>query len=137
MARGEYKSAANMFTKDRYTDAHREADTGLVESLRAQVWQGIAESRKLEPADLDALADRAPLLRDDAVSAGLVDRIGFRDEGLPQDRRTGRLRGDEGLRRGPGLRRRPAAAVPVPLCPDPLQRPVAARPEGGIRPSPW
>ena len=28
----------------------------------------------------DALADRAPLLRDDAVAGGLVDRIGFRDE---------------------------------------------------------
>ncbi len=80
VARGEYKSAANMFTQDRYTEAHREADTGLVESLRAQVWQGIAESRTLERSDLDALADRAPLLRDDAVSAGLVDRIGFRDE---------------------------------------------------------
>ncbi|MCB1286513.1 MAG: signal peptide peptidase SppA, partial [Mycobacterium sp.] len=95
VARGEYKSAANMFTKDRYTDAHREADTGLVESLRAQVWQGIAESRKLEPADLDALADRAPLLRDDAVSAGLVDRIGFRDEAY---RRIAELVGCEAMK---------------------------------------
>ena len=95
VARGQYKSAANMFTKDRYTDAHREADTGLVESLRAQVWQGIAESRKLEPADLDALADRAPLLRDDAVSAGLVDRIGFRDEAY---RRIAELVGCEAMK---------------------------------------
>ena len=45
VARGEYKSAANLFTQDRYTDAHREADTRLLESLRAQVWQAIAESR--------------------------------------------------------------------------------------------
>ena len=29
---------------------------------------------------MDALADKAPLLRDDAVAAGLVDRVGFRDE---------------------------------------------------------
>ena len=29
---------------------------------------------------VDALADRAPLLRDDALEAKLVDRIGFRDE---------------------------------------------------------
>ena len=40
IARGEYKSAANLFTEDHYTDAHREADTRLLESLRAQVWQG-------------------------------------------------------------------------------------------------
>lgn len=80
VARGEYKSAANLFTEAHYTDAHREADSRLIESLHSQVWQGIAESRKVEGHVLDGLADRAPLLRDDAVGAGLVDRIGFRDE---------------------------------------------------------
>ena len=35
VARGEYKSAANMFTQDRYTEPHREADGRLIESLRA------------------------------------------------------------------------------------------------------
>ena len=80
VARGEYKSRANLFTQDSYTDAHREADTRLVESLHSQVWQAVAESRKLDVADIDALADRAPLLRDDALACKLVDRIGFRDE---------------------------------------------------------
>jgi len=80
VARGEYKSAANRYLQDKYTDAHREADTRLVESLHSQVWQAVAESRKLEIADVDALADRAPLLRDDALAAKLVDGIGFRDE---------------------------------------------------------
>ena len=80
IARGEYKSAANLFTQDSYTDAHREADGRLIESLQSQVWQAVAESRHLEPAAVDALADKAPLLRDDAVTGGLVDRIGFRDE---------------------------------------------------------
>jgi protease IV len=80
VARGEYKSAANLFTQDRYTDAHREADTRLLESLHAQVWQAVAESRKIDPGVVDELADRAPLLRDDAVASGLIDRIGFRDQ---------------------------------------------------------
>ncbi|MGI9163617.1 MAG: signal peptide peptidase SppA [Mycobacterium sp.] len=80
VARGEYKSAANLFTQASYTDAHREADSRLIESLHTQVWQGIAESRGLAAETLDAMADRAPLLRDDAVDSGLVDRIGFRDE---------------------------------------------------------
>src|SRR4029079_1770083 len=39
IARGEYKSAANLFTQDRYTDAHREADSRLIESLHSQVRQ--------------------------------------------------------------------------------------------------
>ncbi|MDH6197831.1 protease-4 [Mycobacterium frederiksbergense] len=80
VARGEYKSAANLFTEDRYTDAHREADSRMIESLRSQVWQAVAESRNLTLAALDELADTAPVLRDAAISAGLVDRIGFRDE---------------------------------------------------------
>ena len=80
VARGEYKSAVNLFTQDRYTDAHREADTRLLESLRAQVWQAIADSRNIGQDALDGLADHAPLLRDIAVESGLIDRVGFRDE---------------------------------------------------------
>ncbi|MUL81415.1 MULTISPECIES: signal peptide peptidase SppA [unclassified Mycolicibacterium] len=80
VARGEYKSAANLFTEDRYTDPQREADGRMIESLQSQVWQAIAESRSLTPEVINALADTAPLLRDDAVTGGLVDRIGFRDE---------------------------------------------------------
>jgi protease IV len=80
IARGEYKSAANMFTQDEYTDAHREADSRLIESLHVQVFAAIAESRHVDPAELNALADKAPVLRDDAVTSRLVDRIGFRDE---------------------------------------------------------
>ncbi|MGZ4530497.1 MAG: signal peptide peptidase SppA [Mycobacterium sp.] len=80
VARGQYKSAANRFTEHGFTAAHREAVTRTLESLQEQAWQAIAESRKLDPGALDALADRAPLLRDDAVASGLLDRIGFRDE---------------------------------------------------------
>ncbi|CAN3127378.1 signal peptide peptidase SppA [Mycobacterium sp. smrl_JER01] len=94
VARGEYKSAANLFTQDRYTDAHREADSALVNGLREQVWEAVATSRDVDRAGLDALADRAPLLRDDAVTAGLVDRIGFRDEAYA---RIAELSGAEGV----------------------------------------
>ncbi|MCV7030054.1 signal peptide peptidase SppA [Mycobacterium sherrisii] len=80
VAKGEYKSAANVFTEHGFTEAHREAVTRMLESLQDQVWHAIAESRSLDVAALDSLADRAPLLRDDAVASGLVDRIGFRDQ---------------------------------------------------------
>ena len=94
VARGEYKSAANLFTQDRYTDAHREADPRLLESLRAQVWQAIAESRNVGHDSLDELADQAPLLRDVALNSGLIDRVGFRDEAYA---RIAELVGAEGL----------------------------------------
>jgi protease-4 len=94
VARGEYKSAANLFTQDHYTDAHREADTRLLESLRGQVWQAIAESRNIDQDSLDGLADRAPLLRDVAVESKLIDRVGFRDEAYA---RIAELVGAEGI----------------------------------------
>ncbi|MFI5509303.1 signal peptide peptidase SppA [Mycobacterium sp. NPDC051804] len=94
VARGEFKSVANRFTESGYTDSHREADTRLIESLQSQVWQAVAESRHLEPSEIDAIADRAPLLRDDAVSGRLVDRIGFRDEAYA---RIGELVGAPGI----------------------------------------
>jgi protease IV len=94
IARGEYKSAANLFTEDRYTDAHREADTRLLESLRAQVWKAVADSRGIDEDALDALADRAPLLREDAVTSGLIDHVGFRDEAYA---RIAELVGAEGI----------------------------------------
>ena len=94
IARGEYKSAANLFTQDRYTDAHREADSRLLDSLHSQVWQAVAESRHIEPAAVDELANKAPLLRDDAVTGRLVDRIGFRDEAYA---RIGELVGAPGI----------------------------------------
>lgn len=94
VARGQYKSAASLFTEDGYTTAHREADTRIVESLAAQVWQGVAESRGIEVAAVDALADRAPLLREDALAGGLIDRVGFRDEAYG---RIAELVGAEGI----------------------------------------
>lgn len=132
VARGEYKSAANRFTQDRYTEAHREADSRLLESLHAQVWQAVAESRKIDPAEVDALADRAPLLRDDAVSSKLVDRIGYRDEAYA---RIAELVGAEGISPESGdadgddapprlyLARYARAGGPRPVPPIPGRRP--------------
>src|SRR5262249_29642034 len=80
ISKGEYKSAANRFTESGFTEAHREAVTRMLESVQEHVWQAVAESRKIDPDTLDEWADQAPLLRDDALASGLVDRIGFRDE---------------------------------------------------------
>ena len=132
-ARGEYKSAANLFTQARFTEAHREAVTRMLESLQDQVWQAVAESRNIDAGALDALADRAPLLRDDAVESGLVDRIGFRDEAFA---RIAELVGvedvsDEGAAPRLYLSRYAAAArsrlaAPVPSIPGRRSKPTIA-----------
>lgn len=94
VARGEYKSAADLFTEDGYTDANREAVTRMLESLQDQVWQAVAQSRQIDAGALDELADKAPLLRDEALFSGLIDRIGFRDEAYA---RIAELAGVEGV----------------------------------------
>jgi protease IV len=132
-ARGEYKSAANLFTEGGFTEAHREAVTRMLESLQDQVWQAVAESRNIDAGALDALADRAPLLRDDAVESGLVDRIGFRDEALA---RIAELVGVEGVSDEEAVPRlylsryagaaRSRIAPPVPSIPGRRSKPTIA-----------
>lgn len=131
IARGEYKSAANLFTQDRYTEAHREADSRLIESLHAQVRQAVAESRHIEPAEVDALADKAPLLRDDAVTGRLVDRIGFRDEAYA---RIGELVGAPGI--SPETGDADSEDAPPRLYLSRYARSTASRPSAPIPPIP-
>src|SRR4029077_4842556 len=123
IARGEYKSAANLFTQDRYTDAHREADSRLIESLHNQVRQAVANSRHLEPGEGDALADKAPLLRADAVTGRLIDRIGFRDEAYA---RIGELVGAPGI--SPETRNAASDDAPPRLYLSRYARATASRP---------
>ena len=78
--RHEYKNAANLFTERGFTDAHREATRRIVESMMDQVVAGIATNRKLDSDGVRALVDRAPLFANEALEAGLVDRLGYRDD---------------------------------------------------------
>ncbi len=78
--RHEYKNAANLFTERGFTDAHREATRRIVESMMDQVVGGIATNRNLDNDGVRALVDRAPLFANEALEAGLVDRLGYRDD---------------------------------------------------------
>ena len=78
--RHEYKNAVNVFTETGFTDPHREATERLLESQLEQLVAGIAEGRGLTPAQVRALADQGPFEAEEAVAAGLVDALAFRDE---------------------------------------------------------
>lgn len=78
--RYEYKNAADTLINEEMTEAHREASTRLVESAFEQLVAIVAGDRHLSADDVRAAIDRAPLLADEAQEAGLVDRIGYRDE---------------------------------------------------------
>jgi protease-4 len=105
--RYEYKNAANMFTENELTPGHREAVGRLVESLSDQLISAIAADRGLTPERVRELLDTGPLSPAEAVEAGLVDHVGYRDEVYAAMRRRvgGRMRLNYLHRFRPGLPR--------------------------------
>jgi protease-4 len=77
---GKYKNAMNFFTDKAMNEAYREAMDTLVGSVYGQFRAGIAEGRKMSEDEVQALIDRGPFLAPQALEAGLVDRLGYRDE---------------------------------------------------------
>ncbi len=77
-----HKSAATA-TEDGHRRPTAKAITQTGRSAGPGVAGGRQESHNIGVDALDELADRAPLLRDDAVTCGLIDRIGFRDDLRP------------------------------------------------------
>jgi protease-4 len=106
--RHEYKNAVDRLVERGFTEAHREAADRLAASAFEQVLAAVATSRGLPAERVAQLVDRAPLRAADAVEAGLVDRLGYRDEVYAALRE--RLGGEVELRYL--ARYRPADALP-------------------------
>lgn len=79
-SREEYKTFKNVFTETEFTDAHRESLETVMDSLFRQLVAGIAEARGLTPETVRNLMDRAPLSAEEALEAGLLDRLAYWDE---------------------------------------------------------
>ena len=90
--RYEYKNAGDRITQREFTPAHREASDRLVASAWEQVTEAIVTARGVTADDVQSLTDQSPLFAEDAQKAGLVDRLGYRDEVYAEVRR--RLGGD-------------------------------------------
>ncbi|SDH76983.1 protease-4 [Sinosporangium album] len=86
--RHEYKTAANTFTQDHMTDAHRESSARIVRSITEQAVAGIAEGRGLSPERVRELIDQGPFIGAEALSAGLVDGLAYRDEVYAEVKRS-------------------------------------------------
>ncbi|HWL97069.1 MAG TPA: signal peptide peptidase SppA [Nocardioidaceae bacterium] len=139
--RHEYKTAADMFLRTHMTDAHREMAERLTESSMEAIVQGVVEGRGLSPEAVRAVVERAPLHADEALEAGLVDRLGYRDEvfaAVRADLPPVTLRYVERYRKKPGSnpaqrlqRHRPAVAVIQAAGPIHLGRSRSASPLSG------
>lgn len=79
---GAYKSAPEMFTADKMSDANREQVTAYVNGLWQNVCKGVSESRKISVEQLNAYADSFVTLSDakDFVRYKFVDKLIYTDE---------------------------------------------------------
>jgi len=77
--RHEYKGAAETFLRRELSEPLREATTRLADSSYEQVVTAVAEGRGIAAAQVRELIDTAPLSAAEALSGGLVDRLGYRD----------------------------------------------------------
>jgi protease-4 len=81
---GKFKSAAETFTRTGASEAAREMTDGLLDNLYAQVVADLAEALGKTPAQVRKLIDGAPYTAARALKAGLVERVGYRDEMLKE-----------------------------------------------------
>jgi len=78
--RHEYKSAAEQLTERHFSEPAREETERLTASVTEQLAGAIADRRRLSREQVSQLIDRGPYLAAQALDAGLVDSLGYRDE---------------------------------------------------------
>ncbi len=79
-ARHEYKSASEQFTEHGFSGPAREAMTRLAESVSEQLTEAVARRAKIDNDDAGRLVNSGPFSAEQALGAGLVDALGYRDE---------------------------------------------------------
>lgn len=77
---GPYKTAFNAFTQQEPTEAQREMDESLLDSLYEQWIDDVAGDRGLERSRVVVAFDAGLLTARQAQSHGLVDELGYRDQ---------------------------------------------------------
>jgi protease-4 len=78
--RYEYKAALNFYTESKYTAAHKEEMTAIMDSWFNQMKDGICQARQIPPDKFQSIVDAGPYLGKEAVDARLVDAVAYRDE---------------------------------------------------------
>lgn len=86
----EFKTATNEFSEKKFTPAHREEVTSLLDDLYNQYLNEVSSARDMSRADFSALVQAGPFLAQDALQKKLVDHLGYWDQiGEYFRRRTG------------------------------------------------
>jgi protease-4 len=77
---GQYKSAAEPFTRESLSPANREMLESLLDDLYGQIVEDIAVARHKSKGEVQDLIDHGLFLAGEALTAGLVDQVVYEDE---------------------------------------------------------
>ncbi|MGB2697057.1 MAG: S49 family peptidase, partial [Candidatus Zixiibacteriota bacterium] len=77
---GDYKSASDLVTREKMSDAHREVVNSLLDDFYAQFTEGIASGRGWTVSEVKAKIDSGPYTPAEALKAGLVDTLAYYDD---------------------------------------------------------
>ncbi|HEX6648442.1 MAG TPA: signal peptide peptidase SppA [Pyrinomonadaceae bacterium] len=77
---GKYKTAGDMFTQKKMTEAHKQYIDEMLDDLYGRYINAIAQARHKTPDEVKALIDNAPYNAEQAKTAGLIDDTMYRDE---------------------------------------------------------
>eukprot|EP00178_Gracilaria_changii_P009783 TRINITY_DN283_c0_g1_i1.p2 TRINITY_DN283_c0_g1~~TRINITY_DN283_c0_g1_i1.p2 ORF type:complete len:1008 (+),score=175.98 TRINITY_DN283_c0_g1_i1:252-3275(+) len=83
VARKDFKTAANGFTEEKFTDAHRESTESLLNAIMKDIITGVAKGRRLSEEEVMHAIDDGILTVTEAQKFGLIDEALYRDE-LPK-----------------------------------------------------
>ena len=78
--RHEYKDALSLWTEREHTPEQREALLAIVETFHGRLVAGLAQGRGMDESTARSVLDAGPYWGEEAIAAGLVDRLGYRDQ---------------------------------------------------------
>jgi protease-4 len=77
---GDYKSASDLLTRDKMSDAHREVVNSLLNDMYDQITKDVAFQKGWTPEEVKSKIDQGPFTASEAYKANLVDTLIFYDQ---------------------------------------------------------
>jgi protease-4 len=77
---GKYKDAGDMLTRTEMTPETRQVLNDVLDQFYGDLINVTATGRKKQPEEIKALIDKGPFMADQALAAGLVDKLAYEDQ---------------------------------------------------------
>lgn len=76
----EYKTAMNILTEKKFTEAHKEMQESIVNSIFENMVESIGKNRRIRGDELKKIIDLGPLSAEEAKEKKLIDALLYEDE---------------------------------------------------------